>query len=352
MLTILARNVSEALHIGLDHLKQYGEWCETRTGKVLEYPEPVTTKYLHPKERVLFSPIRDANPFFHLFEAFWMLDGQEDVDYVKFFNKRMMDYSDDGWRLNGAYGYRWRRYFHRDQLDLVVSHLIDDPNSRRAVVAMWDPEDLKRSIEDYSDVPCNTHIYFKRKNDKLNMTILCRSNDVIWGAYGANAVHFSILQEYMASQIGIEIGDYYQVSDSYHVYEKPFNKISAILGADNDGPLWYDSYLGLGPNGKHYTPTPIFENRDQANIDIEKFLGYTRTFMNSEVRFPPAPPEYTNKFFIKTAHKMFSAWYLGQVHREYKDALSTAKEIEALDWRKASIEWLERRETKWESKKQ
>jgi hypothetical protein len=351
MLTILARNVTEALHIGLGHLKDYGEWHETRTGKVLEYPGPVVTQYKCPRERVLFSPIRDANPFFHLFEAFWMLGGQEDVDYVKFFNKRMMDYSDDGWRLNGAYGYRWRRYFHSDQLDQVVSHLIDNPASRRAVVSMWDPEDLERAIADYSDVPCNTHIYFKRKYDKLNMTVLCRSNDVIWGVYGANAVHFSILQEYIASQIGIEIGNYYHVSDSYHAYEEPFNKVSAILGPQNGGQLWYDSYLGLSPDGMHYTPAPIFEDRDQADIDIEKFLGYTRTFMNSEVRFPPSPPQYANKFFIKTAHKMFSAWYSGQVLREYKDALSTAKEIEALDWRKASIEWLERRKAKWELKR-
>ena len=351
MLSIVARNVTEALHIGLGHLNKKGVWHETRTGKVLEYPEPVATTYHRPKERVLFSPIRDANPFFHLFEALWMLGGQEDVDYVSFFNKRMLDYSDDGWRLNGAYGYRWRKYFHLDQLDKVVTHLIEEPNSRRAVVTMWDPEDLERSMADYNDVPCNTHIYFKRNNDKLNMTVLCRSNDIIWGTYGANAVHFSILQEYMASQIGIEMGAYHHISDSYHAYEEPFNKLTKILDLDSSSGVWYDSYLGLNPDGKHYTPAPIFENKDQADRDIEKFLGYTRTFMNGEVRFPPAPPDYANNFFIKTAHKMFLAWHMGQIHREYKDALSTAKEIEALDWRKASIEWLERREAKWESKK-
>jgi len=351
MLTIQARNVTEALYLGLEHLKASGVWHETRTGRVLEYPHPVTTKYLCPKERVLFSPTRDANPFFHLFEALWMLGGQEDVDYVRFFNKRMMEYSDDGWRLNGAYGYRWRKYFHSDQLDLAVSHLIEDPNSRRAVVTMWDSEDLKRAIEDYKDVPCNTHIYFKRKNNKLNMTVLCRSNDIIWGTYGANAVHFSILQEYIASQIGIEVGDYYHVSDSYHAYEEPFHKMLPILERHEHDYLWYDSYVGLNPDGLHYTPAPIFEDRNQADVDIENFLGYTRTFMGHSVSFPPAPPEYTNRFFSKTAHKMFLAWHMGQIHREYKDAISTAKEIEALDWRKASIEWLERRASKWESKK-
>ena len=165
-------------------------------------------------------------------------------------------------------------------------------------------------------------------------------------------MHFSILQEYIASQIGIEVGDYYHVSDSYHAYEEPFHKMLPILERHEHDYLWYDSYVGLNPDGLHYTPAPIFEDRNQADVDIENFLGYTRTFMGHSVSFPPAPPEYTNRFFSKTAHKMFLAWHMGQIHREYKDAISTAKEIEALDWRKASIEWLERRASNWESKKQ
>ena len=42
---------------------------------------------------------------------------------------------------------------------------------------------------------------------------------MLWGAYGANAVHMSVLQEYIAASLELEMGPYYQVSDSFHVYE-------------------------------------------------------------------------------------------------------------------------------------
>ena len=90
------------------HLESCGIWQESRSGKVIEYPEPVMTTYKRPEERVLFYPSRDANPFFHLFEALWMLAGKNDLEYVSRFNSRMKDFSDDGKILNGAYGHRWR----------------------------------------------------------------------------------------------------------------------------------------------------------------------------------------------------------------------------------------------------
>jgi hypothetical protein len=47
--------------------------------KVLVSQTPVVTCYSAPTQRVLFSPMRDANPFFHLMEALWMLAGRDDV---------------------------------------------------------------------------------------------------------------------------------------------------------------------------------------------------------------------------------------------------------------------------------
>ena len=51
------------------------------------------------------------------------------------------------------------------------------------------------------------------------MTVCNRSNDMLWGAYGANAVHMSMLQEYLASRLEIAVGEYTQISDSFHVYQ-------------------------------------------------------------------------------------------------------------------------------------
>jgi hypothetical protein len=70
----------------------------------------------------------------------------------------------------------------------------------------------------WKDRPCNTHVYFDCRGLRLNMTVCCRSNDMLWGAYGANVVHFSILQEVLAAEIGVPVGIYRQVSNNFHVY--------------------------------------------------------------------------------------------------------------------------------------
>jgi thymidylate synthase len=332
---IYARNVSEALYLGLMHLRTNGLWQETRTGKVLEAPNPVMTIYKRPEERVLFYPQRDANPFFHLFESFWMLYGRKDLAYIQKYNKRMEEFSDDGKTLRGSYGYRWHTYFGFNQLEKIIEHLEKEPNSRRAVLQMWHPNDLHLATKnsEIKDVPCNTQIYFKIKNDRLNMTVSCRSNDIIWGAYGANAVHFSVLQEYIASSLGLSMGTYYHFSDSFHAYEDTYNKCLPILEQKGKNEvLWYDSYLGWN-KGMHYTPEHMFEEPDYILEDLDTW--FKEDFYNPDVY-------YYNPFFKYTAIPMAFAWNFHK-RQNYKEAIIEANKIISLDWKKASIEWLERR---------
>ena len=199
---LTARNAHEMLPMALDRLFQIGRRRESRNGPVLQLMGPTVLCYERPLERVLFWPQRDANPFFHLMEALWMLAGRNDVEFVKRYASRMGDYSDDGVTLNGAYGHRWRRRFGVDQLRCVATNLQRNPECRRQVVSMWDTEwDVLN--QDSKDVPCNTHAYFSRdESGALDMTVCNRSNDLVWGCLGANAVHFSFLLEYMAGLIG------------------------------------------------------------------------------------------------------------------------------------------------------
>jgi len=108
MQSIYARGVSEALFLGRQALLSSGVAVETRNGSALEFPTPVITTYTHSRERVLFYPERDANPYFHLMESLWMLAGRNDVEWISQFNHRIEEYSDDGDVFHGAYGFRWR----------------------------------------------------------------------------------------------------------------------------------------------------------------------------------------------------------------------------------------------------
>lgn len=233
MLIIHARNVNDAYYEATWKIAVQGVMEDSRNGKVLVNPGPVMTSYERPWERMLFDPKRDANPYFHVMEAMWMLAGYNQTAPLEFFNKTFNQFNDNGVRMNGAYGHRWRHHFDHDQLKWIIAHLRDEPNSRRAVLGMWDPASDPQSIDRGSkDVPCNTHIYFRNEAGKLDMTVCCRSNDIVWGCYGANAVHMSYLQEFIAQALGWPIGRYYQLSNNWHMYERHFDLQRSLLVCD------------------------------------------------------------------------------------------------------------------------
>jgi hypothetical protein len=216
MKTITARSADEALQSGVLYLAAEGVRAPSRAGDVLRAESPVVTSYLHPWRRVVFDPMRDANAVFHLMEALWMIAGRNDVAPLLEYNSSFSQFAEDDGRQHGAYGYRWRRHFGFDQIESAILQLQDNPSSRQVVLQMWDAQSDMGVIK--RDRPCNTTVYFDALRDKLNMTVCCRSNDMVLGAYGANVVHMSILHELVALAIGMNVGVYHQFSNNFHAY--------------------------------------------------------------------------------------------------------------------------------------
>ena len=318
MYLILARNVNDAFFQGMRLLLHNGIDGTSRNVRVIYLPEPVATTYTRPNERVLFCPERDANPFFHFMEGLWMLGGRMDCGFVAQFNGRMREYANDVGDLDGAYGYRWRIHFGYDQLQTLISMLKNDPNTRRAVLSMWDGYvDLGRSS---LDIPCNTHAYFSRRGNKLNMTVCCRSNDAVWGAYGANAVHMSMLLEVMAAMVGCEVGDYVQFSNNLHVYPEVKNH-RKLMGMDPCNDRYKD---GLIKFKLVHDPKTWF-------ADLRQFVTHPNTFERSE-----------NPLFYHVAAPMYQAWTAHKAG-SYDTALAWCEEVEDQAWSLACRQWIERR---------
>lgn len=317
---IYTRNVNQAYISGMEYLFKYHIVRGSRAGDVMEAPGPVTTVYTHPKERVLFNDARDANPYFHLMESIWMLAGRRDVAFVKQFNSRMGEYSDDGETFFGAYGHRWRNYFGLDQLPAAAKSLLLDRNTRRVVVEMWDHADL---LGGGKDIPCNTHIYFKPKPDMtLDMTVLCRSNDIIWGCYGANVVHMSMLHEWMAAASQMQVGVYRQVSDSFHAYVPIFDKMWPLMRAGH-----WDGY-GLRELERVHRPV--------VDIDPMDWLREAEYFCAGAVNF-------NSTWLTTVAVPMRLSWHYYKEKR-WQDARNAAGSIAAWDWQYACLNWLTKRE--------
>lgn len=329
MFVISARNVNDAYPKGLRLLLSDAVLEPSRAGDVWVCPRPVTTVYTHPRERVLFDEKRDANPFFHLFEALWMLGGRQDAiwldRFVSDFSKRFAE--GDGTQ-HGAYGHRWRYHFDLeggghpalpDQIELVVGLLSNNPGDRRAVITMWDPvADLGANKK---DVPCNLVITPRVRGEVLDITVFCRSNDAIWGVYGANAVHFSVLQEYLAARLGLSVGRYYQVSNNFHAYTTALERVGKPDPDDLSDP---------------YT-----ELVDYTSIVTEplSFMGDLYCFLSDKKHY-----DYGNVFFPLVAEPLMQAAMVWR--KDIDGALEIVSRMSPCDWSHAAYRWLARRKEK------
>jgi hypothetical protein len=327
---VVARNVNGAFIDTLWWLNVAGLKEQSRNGPVLVAPGPVCITYKKPLERVLFNPKRDANPYFHLFESLWMLAGRNDVAFVAQFAKRMADFSDNGATLNGAYGHRWRKYFKWDQIEGIIQLLRKDPNTRRAVLTMWDGAadlwDSGVSIATSKDVPCNLMALFDLRNGALNMTVLNRSNDLVWGALGSNVVHFSILQEYIAHAVSNPVGVYRQFSNNLHLYTERHTPHDLIYG-DREDPY------AMGT----VEPSPLMQTEVRTwETDLRRFMAD-----------PLGDCGYADPFFYGVAAPMYASWT--DRRSKNNDGSLAAQSIVASDWREACLAWITRRETKSEA---
>ena len=346
MHVIQARNAHQALPMGLRLLQTGGVRENSRAGDVLRYPGPVTTVLEKPCERVIFHPWRDANPFFHIVEAAWMLAGRDTLADLTPYVKTMANFSDDGGVTQpGAYGKRWRAWASvawPDQLDWAVKRLRANPNDRRVVIQMWDPfTDTDAADKGGADVPCNLTMIPWAMNGELHLTIFNRSNDIIWGLYGANAVHFSVCLEYLAGRIGLAVGTMTTVSNNFHAYVDKMPDADVVAKA-------------LHRTGDPYVSTPelvepydMFEDWHSTNfsddrrekdmrLDLKGFFEHGAEFAYDDATWPWVRNVLAP---MALAHQRFKG---SRVERR-TDVGAVLDLVEASDWRRAAVEWVERR---------
>lgn len=332
--SLRVRNVNEALPIALQMLQVYGQPAESRGLHTLRVQGPVSTIYERPEERVLFDRVRDANPFFHLIESLWILGGSNRVELPSMFLGNITRFSDNGTTFHGAYGHRLRHAFGFDQIVGAIDLLTKKPDTRQCVMSIWHPG-LDLGVET-KDVPCNDMVMLDVVNGRLNMTVCNRSNDAIWGAYGANAVQFSMLQEFIAICAGLERGFYVQQSNNFHVYV--------------DNMFWLNYNEGKHEHGHVTNPytreevqaRPIAQTSLDAMLLLLDCEGMCKQVENGEEL---EHYEYKSSFGQTVVSPVVRAYNLYKA-KCYESAIKVLDEVAASDWRLAMQQWVGRRAEK------
>tara|TARA_R110002049_G_scaffold194516_1_gene363411 strand:- start:56 stop:556 length:501 start_codon:yes stop_codon:yes gene_type:complete len=119
--------------------------------------------------------------------------------------------------VNSNYGYQWDR---ENQLDNVITMLRRDPDTRQATISIFDGKERNLYSQ---DTPCTYAIQFTVVNNKLNMCVTMRSND-LWYGFCNDQYCFARLQQLITEETDYELGSYYHFAHNLHLYTKDQDK--------------------------------------------------------------------------------------------------------------------------------
>jgi thymidylate synthase len=226
-----------------------------------ELPAPFIFKITNPTARYITIPERKWNIVLPYAESLWLASGRNDLTLIGHYLKNMQNFSDDGFYLRGAYGPRLRKFngsvkdyesdkilnsnfnnigsIEIDQFDFIEKCFQRDKNTRQAIInigdTLKDTLDSNLNIKETKDCPCTRILHFMKhpSENKLNLTVYMRSNDILWGASAVNIFNFTMIQEYFAKILNLEIGTYYHIVDNFHYYENCKTKIKSIAKSNH-----------------------------------------------------------------------------------------------------------------------
>lgn len=217
-----------ALQSMLSSLLHRGITTESRNGETKELLMRSFT-VMNPRRRYITTPGRKVSLPAQIAETMWILAGRNDITWLSNYLPRAKDFSDDGITWRGGYGPRLRDMgFVEDPLENVVTMLKEDPDTRRAVISIYNNDDDLGA--DSKDVPCNNWLHFIARNGALHLNVSTRSNDAFWGWSGINQFEWSALLEIVAGLVGLIPGSVTYNISSLHLYERHYERVESILG--------------------------------------------------------------------------------------------------------------------------
>ena len=113
--------------------------------------------------------------------------------------------------VNSNYGWQWQR---ENQLEYVIKKLRKHKETRHAAISIYD---CKEHDKYKKDTPCTYAVQFTIVDDKLNMSVYMRSND-LWYGFCNDQYCFSMLQKLVAERLKMPVGWYYHHAHNMHIY--------------------------------------------------------------------------------------------------------------------------------------
>ena len=209
----------------INHIEEQNQSADPRGLKVKE--SILSSFTIDPAKPIANFEKRTFNWKYLAGELCWYLQQDRDVDFIGSFSGFWSTLTNpDSNEINSNYG---SLVFNKEQFGWVVDSLVADKNSRQAIMFFNQP---KFQFEGNKDFVCTMYANFFIRDNKLNMKIQMRSNDIFYGltfdapffAFLQQSVHIKLLETYP----DLELGQYYHFADNLHFYERHFDLAKSI----------------------------------------------------------------------------------------------------------------------------
>ena len=160
----------------------------------------------------------------------WFINGETNIQRFRDAGVKIWDaWADDNGDLGPVYGHQMRNFNDQniDQMQMLLKQLINDPDSRRHIISLWNPA----QIDQMQLPPCYLYFQFFVEHDKLNMFVVQRSGDLFLGIPYDMALFTKILL-YVSEKVGLKANWIeVQIVDA-HIYDNQYDAIHEYLMQD------------------------------------------------------------------------------------------------------------------------
>lgn len=221
-LNLQTETLDDAMRQVVKLILSSGESIRPRKGPAKEL-FGVLIEITNPLARISRTETR-GKPFSCLGELCWYLASSNDLDFIEYYISAYGGTDEQG-KIFGGYGPRLFNWRGMDQFNQVADLIRRNPDTRRAVIQIFDAHDL---LGDHKDIPCTCTLQFMLRENKLNLFTYMRSNDAYLGM-PHDVFCFTMLQEIMARKLSAEIGTYKHAVGSLHLYDKNLKSARRFL---------------------------------------------------------------------------------------------------------------------------